>query len=282
MRKIIILAMLMLILMLNYALAHGNIIYDANLDFDKEFKQKTTSAAKYFLEIDEEPFQFDFDKELINVKFDRELEYSVLINPFDYSVSGFRDDSLFSRNSEIKYDKDARKEIALEIFNKIPKEYSSKLIYGGEKKLYSKSYKLTWFRYYNDMYVSGDHLEVEVDPIDGDVIAWRLSAFFYPDSQLETVPALRFRTAEKIAQLKMKAEPLDYDPVLIIYQAKPIWITKVKSLYPIFVAIDAIDGQLVYTGSIRDEMPKDYDYGREVEIIETNFIKDITDVHKTI
>lgn len=262
--------------------AHGNVLYNANLDFDPELKANVVKAAQEFGDIDEEPVRFDFDKELIRVHFDRELEYSVTINPSDYSIAGFRDDSLLSREKEVNFDQDQRKEIALEIFDSLPKEIKSRLRYGGEKKLYSGTYELSWYRYHDNIYVSGDHLSIEIDPVDGDVIAWRLSVFFYPDSQIQAVPAINHRIAENIALLKMDAEKLDFDPLLVIYKTKPMWITKVRSLYPIFVGIDALDGNLLFSGTLRDELPPDYDYGRNLEIVETEFIADITDVHKTI
>lgn len=255
--------------------AHGNIIYGINLDFDKELESNVIKSAQSYLKIKEEPIQFDFDKELIHVKFDRRLEYSVAINPVDNSVFGFRDDGLLNKDGKINYDKAERKEIAQKIFDSIPEEYKSELVYGEEKKLYSGSYKHTWYRYVDNIYVSGDHLVVEIDPSDGEVVAWRLSIFFYPKSRIKTTPAITYNVVQKIAEIRFKGDPIDFNPVLVINKDKLAWIVRVKSLYPIYVGVDASNGKVLYSGSLRDDLPEDYDYGGDVEVVETDFIKEI-------
>ncbi len=276
MKKVtVLLFILMFLLELSFVRGHGNIIYNIDLDFDEELKSNVIKSAQSHLNIDEEPIQFDFDRELIVAKFDRELEYSVEINPIDYSVFGFRDDSLLTKGDKIKFEKEERKKIAKKVFDNLPEEYKSELKYGEEKKLYSGSFKHSWYRHVDNIYVSGDHLEVEVDPYDGDVIAWRLSIFFYQKSQLKTNPAITYQVAQKVALIRFDAEPLDFNPILIIDKNKPIWITKVKSLYPHFVAVDALDGNVLYSGSLRADLPNDYDYGREIGVTETDFISGI-------
>lgn len=275
MKKNLIIVCLLFLLSAILISAHGNIIYDIDIDFDKELKSEVIRSAQSYLDIDEEPIQFDFDKELIVVKFDRDLEYSVEINPLDYSVFGFRDDSLLTKDEKINYGDRKRKGIAQKLFDSLPKEYTSELVYGGEKKLYSGSFTYTWYRYVNNIYVSGDHLEVEVDPFDGDIISWRLSLFMYPKSQIKTTPAITHKVAQNIAEIRFKAEPVEFNPILMIERGKLVWITKVKSLYPHFVAIDASNGDVLYSGSLRGELPENYDYGREVEVVETEFIKGI-------
>jgi len=263
------------LLSISLVAAHSNILYGISLDFDETLKTGVTSAAQAYLETDEVPVKFDYDRELLTAKFDRLLELSVTMHPSDFSVFGFRDDSLVSRGSEEAFDTMQRKEIAQKIFDNIPNEYKKELVYSGEKKLYSGTYKYTWFRYVGGIYVINDHLEVEIDPVDGDTVAWRLSPFFYRKEELPTVPALSYSVAQNVAQLRMSAEKMDFKPVLLIYNDRLVWLTKVKALYPIFAAIDAADGSLVFAGSPRGEIPLDYDYGREVKVIENEFIKNV-------
>ena len=52
-------------------------------------------------------------------------------------------------------------------------------------------------------------------------------------------------------------------------------ILKVKSLYPIYVGVDALTGNVLHSGSLRAELPENYGYGREVQVVESNFIKTI-------
>lgn len=260
----------------SFAYAHGNYIIDISLDFDPELKSNVIQSAQSYLELDEEPKQFDFDRELISVKFDRQLEYSVDINPVDYSVFGFRDDSLLTKG-EVKYTSEQRKAIAEKMLEKLPEESRAELEYGGETELYSKSFEYNWYRKVDNILVPTEFLKVEVDATDGDIIAWKLSIFSYPKTQISTTPAITYQVAQKIAELRFKAEPVDFSPVLIIDKNKPVWITKVKSLYPHFVAVDATDGRVLYSGSVRGDLPKDYDYGREVTVVETNLINQIYD-----
>jgi len=258
----------------NQVSAHGNYIIDIDLDFDSELKSNVINSAQSYLLLDEEPIQFDFDRELINVKFDRRLEYSVAVNPLDNSVFGFRDDSLLTKGG-VNYNLEQRKTIAEKVLDNLPEEYKSELVYGGEKKLYSGSFEYTWYRKVDNILVLAEHLKVEVDASDGDVIAWKLSIFSFSDTQISTTPAITHQVAQKIAELRFKAEPVDFNPVLIIDKNKPVWITKVKSLYPHFVAIDATNGNVLYSGSVKGELPENYDYGREIKVIETNLINQI-------
>ncbi len=99
--------------------------------------------------------------------------------------------------------------------------------------------------------------------------------FLYPKSQIKTTPAITHKVAQKIAELKFNAEPLDFNTILIINKNKPVWVVKVKSIYPIYVGIDALNGNVLYSGSLRAELPEDYDYGREVEVVESDFIKEV-------
>ncbi len=256
-------------------LSHGNILYDVPLDFDQEMKAGIVKAAQEFLGIEEEPSGFDFDLELIRVHFKRSLELSVLVHPVDFTVYGFRDDSMMSSSDEIKFDESQREEIAQGIFDQIPERYQKELKYGEEKKLYTGMYKHAWYRYVNEVFVANDHLDVEVDPSTGKIISWRLSVFYYDKEDMNINPAISYEVAQKISEIRLNAEPVDFDPILMIEKDKLVWITKVKSLYPIFVEMDAMDGRVIISGSLRTVLPSNYDYGREVEVKETDLIKKI-------
>ena len=157
----------------------------------------------------------------------------------------------------------------------MPQDYKAKLSYGEEEKLYSGVFKHTWYRYVSGIFVSNEHLEVEVDSSSGEIVAWMLSLFSYPENKIKTNPAISYEVSQKISEIRFDAEPVGFNPILIIDRDKPIWVAKVKSLFPFFVAVNALDGNVMYSGSLRDELPDNYDYGREVEIIETDSLRGI-------
>jgi hypothetical protein len=255
--------------------AHGNVLYDITLDFDKDLKKGIISAAQKHLNINEQPTKLDYDYELISVKFGDKLEHSVLVHPSDFSIFGFRDDSLVNRNGDINFNEQQRNDIALDIFNNIPESYQAELKYSGEKKLYAGSFEHTWYRYKNKILVMSDHLKVEIDPTKGSIVAWRLSPFFYRQEELNEVPAISWQTAQKIAELRFKGQSLDTKPVLIFVRNELLWLTKIKGLYPFFVGVNAHTGEVEFSGNPRGELPNDYDYGRDVEVVPSKLIKEI-------
>jgi len=255
--------------------AHGNIIYNIDLDFDKELESKTIKKSQEYSGINENPKSFDFDRELIKVNFDRKLEYSILINPSDYSVSGVRDNSLIKKDGKINFNQKQRKEIAEKMLDTLPKEIRSELTYGEEEKLYLGTYVHKWYRYIDGVFVSNEYLEVEIDATNGKIVSWRLSIFSYPSKDIQTSPAISHSVAQQIAQIKFGAKPTEFEPILVIEKNKPVWITKVKSLYPFYVGIDALTGEVLYSGGIKTELPKNYDTGREIKITENDLIKSI-------
>jgi hypothetical protein len=254
--------------------AHGNVLYDISLDWDEELENGVIGAAQEFYGINEMPEKLDYDHELINVKFSRDLEYSVLIHPIDFAVYGYRNDNLISKGDQV-LDSQARKTKAEEIFKFVPGHFKKQLRYGGESKLYTGIFQHTWFRYVNGAYVLNDHLQVEVDSVDGDIISWRLSPFFYHENQLPQHPAITSEVAEQIALIYLKAKSLDKDPFLIYEKDRLVWVINVQSLYPIFVGVNAITGELVFSGAIRGDMPPNYDYGKDVEVVQSTLISRI-------
>ena len=79
----------------------------------------------------------------------------------------------------------------------------------------------------------------------------------------------------QISEINFNGEVVDFNPILIIERAQPFWITKVKTIYPFFVATNALTGRILYSGALKTDLPENYDYGREVEVVETEFIKNI-------
>ncbi len=241
-----------------FVFAHGNILYDVNLDFEPEVKQQIITTAQRFLKINETPARFDYERELIIVQFNRSRELSVYIKPDNLRVHGFRDDTLRTLSPKDKIPLATRKEIAQKIFDGISPSYKTELVYDTEKKLYAGTYKHTWYRYIDGIYISNDLLEVEIDPQTGHVIAWKLTPFFYPKELMKLTPAITGTVAQKIAELTLHAQPLDIAPVLIIENTVLVWIVKVKGLYPIYAAINALDGKVLYSGGLKTELPETY------------------------
>ncbi|MBI2139946.1 hypothetical protein HYU14_03410 [Candidatus Woesearchaeota archaeon] len=255
--------------------SHSNILYNIDLEFDKTMEEGVTKAAQKFLGVREMPKSFDYDFELISVKFDRMLELSALVDPSDFSIMGFRDDSRVSERGEEKFPEGERRKIAEKVFQALPKAYREELFYSGEKKLYQGTYQHSWFRKINGIAVMNEHFTVEVDPADGEVAAWRMSLFATPKEKILTEPAISFTVAQKIAELGVGGKGIGILPVLVINKDRPLWLAKIKNLYPIFAAVDAADGHIVFSGNARTELPEGYDFGREVPVKETAFIKEI-------
>ncbi len=255
--------------------AHSNILYNINLDFDNQLQSGVIKAAQKFLKAKEMPKMFDYDFELIAAKFDRKLELSVLVNPADFSVFGFRDDSLVSSGKEA-LSPEKRKMIAEKTFTAyVPESYQQELSYAGEKRLYQGTYEFTWFRYVSGIVAMNEHFKGEVDPVDGYVVSFRMSLFSSPKEKIQTKPAISGEVAEKIAELSLEGTPLGSGPVLIINNDRPLWLAKIKKIYPIFAGIDALDGRVVFSGNARTELPPEYSAGKDVPAVENEIIKSI-------
>ena len=257
------------------AVAHSNILYGISLDFDPELKMGVIQAAQKFLKVKEMPITFDYDFELIAAKFDRKLELSVLVNPSDNSIFGFRDDSLVSSGKEV-FSSEKMGKIAEKAFEKyVPEPYKKELLFAGEKKLYQGVYEFIWFRYVDGVAVMNEHFTVEVDPVDGDVVSFRLSLFSSPQEGIRTRPGITAEVAQKISELSLNGQPLPADPLLLINKDRPVWLVKVKKIYPIFAGIDALDGRVVFSGNARTELPPGYSVGRDIPVVETELLRSI-------
>ena len=262
-----------------FTAAHSFILYDIDLDFDPASKERVTHAAQEYLGIDEEPLRFDYDRELIIAQFDRGQELSAAVHPGDFSIMGFRNDSLAiggtGRDAKLTLTAKERKAIAQKVFDRLPQEKTAELVYGEERKMYSGTFEHTWYRKIDGAYVMNDHLEVEVDPASGEVAAWRFSLFSYPREDITTAPAVSSAVAQKIAEINSNAKPAGFTPVFVIEGNRPVWITKVKSLYSFFVEVDALDGSIIREGTLTAELPEGYSYGNNLETVDNELIKSI-------
>ena len=128
MRKHVFALVVGLCLFVPLAVAHTKFLFDIDLSFDKTLKEGAIKAAQEYLNTTKEPISFDYDRELIVVKFDRQKEYSVSIYPKDFSVHGFRDDNKVQNGKPIAVDEMKRKDIAQQEFDKIPGNYKSQLL----------------------------------------------------------------------------------------------------------------------------------------------------------
>jgi hypothetical protein len=48
-----------------------------------------------------------------------------------------------------------------------------------------------------------------------------------------------------------------------------------KVLYPIYIGINAIDGEILFTGGMKGILPDSYSVEKKITVIETELIKEI-------
>ena len=262
------------LLLASLSYGHGFILYDVDIDYDPPLEKGITKAAQEFLGLIEAPKGFDYFNEMLIVKFDRPLELSVAVHPLDYSVVGFRDDSLVQRGKKATKTEAEMKKIAEEILATLPEKYRSQLRYGGVTKLYQGTFQFTWFRYVGEIAFLQERFEVEVDPVAGEVVYWMAHNFFFSPASITTNPAFSKEVAQEAANRYMKAEAMDEEPLLTVIKDYPVWLVKIKKLYPLFVALDARDGRIIFTGGLKGELPDGYSYN-SAEVVETSLIQDI-------
>ena len=257
--------------------AHSLYLFDISLDFDKELKSNVISAAQKFLNTKKEPIAFDFDKGLIIVHFEPEQRNYVEINPLGYEVQGIRNENLKHKTVTKKLTKEQGLDIANKFFEKLPTKIKSELRYDPEVSEVDNTYFYKWFRYVNDILVIDENLMINVDAVNSNIIAWRLSIFDYPKESIETVPAISKNIARKVAELSFNAPSVkDFKPYLIIYINEPVWVDKLQGqFYPFFVGVNVKDGSISFTGTVPGEVPKDYEVRNEIQVVETDLIKQI-------
>src|SRR3989338_6191458 len=263
--------------------AHSLYLFGISLDFDKELKSNVAKSAQKFLSTGKEPLSFDLDKGLIMAHFEPEQRNYVEINPLGYEVYGMRNENLkhqvilTSLKDNIKLTKEQGFEIAKGFFNTLPSNIKSELKYNPEVSEVDNTYFYKWFRHVDGILVIDEAFMVNVDAVNGSIIAWRLSIFDYPKSSIEISPAISKNVAKRVAELSFNAPSAkDFEPYIIININEPVWVNRIQGqFYPFFVGVNAKDGSISFTGTIPGEVPKGYDVGNEVKVIETDFINQI-------
>ena len=253
--------------------AHSNYLFDIDLDFSPILKQNVISASDGFYESKKVPVRFDFDRGLLVVQFDNDFEKSVLVNPYSFEVQGFRDDSRTVRGGAV-FDFEQRKKIALSVFENLSEDYKLELVYDGERVTYEGNFKHFWHRYVKGVFVSNEYLEIEVNGVTGQVIAYKLYLFDSNKDVIVVNPAISSNLAKEIGRLKFNGVIVDeFEPVLVVENKVPVWVFKIKLLYPIYVGVDGLTGEVLWSGNLRTILPQDYSVGKEVRVIENDFIK---------
>lgn len=250
------------------ALAHGNVLYNVSLDFDPKLRQDVIETAQRFMNTSDEPVRFDYDFEIIRVDFGKDVERSVLVHPVTLQVHGFRDDARIGGQDALS--REQTRAIAEDHLSSVPEEFRSQLEYGAFREDYTGAHVHTWMRYVNDILVLEDVFKVEVDT-DG-VIAQKLSAFFYDGNSLPRNPAFGPDVAQEIALFALNAQPTSFEPVLVYYKDQLVWLTKVEQLYNVYVGVDALTGEVIWSGPLRGELPDAYS-SPDVPIVESELIR---------
>jgi len=257
--------------------AHSLYLFGISLDFDKELKSNIAKSAQKFLSTSEEPLSFDLDKGLVMAHFEPEQRNYVEINPLGYEVYGMRNENLKHKEGQFAITKQQGFQIAGKFFEKLPEKIKSELKHDSDVSEVDNTYFYKWFRQVNGILVIDEAFMVNVDAVNGNIIAWRLSIFDYPKSSIETVPAISKNVAKRVAEISFNAPSVkDFKPYLIIVVNEPVWVNKLQGqFYPFFVGVNAKEGSIAFTGTIPGEVPKGYNAGDEIKVIETDFIKQI-------
>ena len=118
---------------------------------------------------------------------------------------------------------------------------------------------------------------INVDAANGNIIAWRLAIFDYPQNAIDTTPSISKNVAAKVAELSFNAPSVkDFKPYLIVNGKELAWVTKLQGeFYPYFVGVSAIDGSISFTGTVPGDVPKDYAMGDQIPVVESQLIKQI-------
>ena len=256
--------------------AHSLYLFGISLDFDKELKSNVITAAQKFANTSREPLGFDLDKGLIMVHFEPEQGNYVEVNPLDYSINGLRNENLKHKEGAKKLTKEQGFELANGFFQTLPNEVKSELKHDSDVSEVDNTYFYKWFRYANNILVIDEGFFVNVDAVNGNIIAWRLSIFDYPKESMALEPAISANVARKVAELSFNAHSVqNFEPYLIILSKDPIWVDRLQGqLYPYYAGISAVDGSIAFTGAIPGEVPKGYST-TQVQVVETDLIKTI-------
>lgn len=280
--KNLFLVILLFLIFIGNVSAHSLYLFGISLDFDKDLKSNVIGAAQNFLDTKKEPLGFDLDKGLIIVHFEPEQRNYVEINPLDYSIQGMRNENLkhqaisLSLKDSAKLTKEEALKIANQFFEKLPISIKSELKFDPEVSEVDGTYFYKWFRYANGILAIDENFMVNVDAFNGNIIAWRLSIFDYTKESINTAPAISSNVAKKVAELSFNAPSVEnFEPFLIIQIKDPVWVNKLQGqFYPYFAGVSAVDGGIVFTGTVPGEVPNDYKTN-QIKVAETDLIKEI-------
>ncbi len=257
--------------------AHSIYLFNISLDFDRELESNTIKAAQNFLNTKNEPVSFDLDKGLIIAHFEPEQRNYVEVNPLGYEVYGMRNENLRHSTGTKAITKEQGFEAAKRIFEKLPENVKLELKPDPDVSEVDGTYFYKWFRYVNNLLVAGEDFMVQIDDVNGNAIAWRLSIFDYPKDSVDTTPAITRNVAKSVAELSFNTPSVNgFKPYLIINTNEPVWVNKLQGqFYPFFVGVSAKDGSISFTGTLPGEVPKGYDAGDMIKVIENDLIKQI-------
>lgn len=240
--------------------AHSMFLFGISLDFDNELKSNVIKAAQKFLNATQEPIAFDLDNGLVIAHFEPEQRNFVEVHPLGYEVHGMRNENLKHNGGEKKLTKEKGYEIAEKFFNSLPDKAKAELKYNPDAAEVDNTYYYKWFRRVNGIIVAGDDFWVNVDAVNGNIIAWRLSVFEFPKESIGTVPAISRNVAKKVAELSFNNPTvLNFQPYLIVYLDQLIWVNRLQGqFYPFYVGVSAKDGSIAFNGLIPGEIPDNY------------------------
>ncbi|HLC62200.1 MAG TPA: hypothetical protein VJI52_04245 [Candidatus Nanoarchaeia archaeon] len=257
--------------------AHSIFLFGISLDFDRDLKSNVISAAQKYLNTREDPIAFDLDRGLIIVHFDPDQRRYVEVNPLGYRIQGMHDDRLKHTQGTKTIKQERGLEIAKKVYDSLPQDAKSELKYDEDVAEVDDTYFYKWFRYVNGVLVAAEDFSVTVDAVNKNVIGYRLAIFNYPKNAIDTNPAITSNVAKKVAELAYNLQSVkDFEPYLIIDGDEPVWVTRLQGqFYPFYIGISAKDGSIAFSGSLPGDIPKNYHAGKEIKIVESDFIKNI-------
>ena len=266
-----------ILLLTSFVVGHSLYLFDIKLDFDKDLETNVIKSAKEFMKTDKDPLSFDLDKGLIIAHFEPDNRKYVRINPIDYKVYGMQDETLRHSSGTIKFTKQQAKVIAQKLFDTFPKEISSEFVYDNDISELEGTYYFKWFRYKDGILVVGDDLFINVDAVNGNIIGYRVPILYVPKEKIITNPAITLDVAKKVAEIYANDLPLEtFQPYIVSYNGKLVWVNKLEGqFYPYYYGIDASDGSMSFVGILPGEVPESYSKGKDVPVVETDFIKNI-------
>ncbi|HLC49961.1 MAG TPA: hypothetical protein VJI97_00870 [Candidatus Nanoarchaeia archaeon] len=274
--KTFLIIVILFLFSLSLASSHSSYLFGISLDFDRELKENTINAAQKFMNTQKIPIIFDLNNGLIMVHFEPQQTNYVEIDPIDYSVHGFRNENLKHSQGTVKFSTKQAFEIAMKEFDKLSPSTKSELKYSNAVEV-DGTYFYKWFRYNNGILILNNDFFVNVDAVNGNVIAKRLAVFGYPAQLMDKNPAITGNVAKKVAELTFNLPSVEnFNPYLVINGNEMLWVSRLKGpFYPFYVGVSARDGSIAFTGVVPGEVPDNYSAGIEIKIIETDMVENI-------